>query len=128
MGKMIIVEDLDSSVTEAELGELLSEHGTIESFELFNDAESEENTQTAFVSVRSSRHGRALIAALNGQSVSGRALKVKAMKGAGGSTAGASSASTVSPGPRGRGARAFPGGRDGGYGRKGRGQGGGRNR
>lgn len=127
MGTTIFIENLSSSVTGTELTELLSQHGTVESTELAKDDASDEDTQVAFVVMRSSKHGRAVIAALDGETHSGRVLKIKVMK-RGGGPMGDSSRGAAGSGALGRGRRTDVfGGRGGVYGHKGRGKAGGRN-
>jgi len=127
MGKAISIGNLDAGVTQADVLELLSQHGEVEAIELLADETSGEKTQIALVAMHSSKDGRSVMAALDGQTHAGRELKVKALKNAGGPTPGKGGGYAGLGGNRGRQADAF-GGRSGAYGRKGRGKAGGRNR
>jgi len=124
MGQMVFIEGLDSSVTGAQLTELLGQHGDIEGLELAKDEGESEGLLAAFVTMRSSKQGRAVVAALDGQEVAGHVVKVKLLKGHAGLGRGVSGVAPSAGGVR----RGFgaPGGRGGAYGRKGRGKGGGR--
>jgi len=125
MASMILIKNLGKNVTEQELTELLARHGKVEGVELAADPEAEEGEQVAFVTMRSSKHGRAVIAALDGCEHAGKVMGVKPMKGRGGPSAGGGS---IAAGPPARGRRAGgPGTGAGMYGRKGSGKGGGRN-
>ena len=80
MGHWIVIENLGSKVTAAELTELLNSHGIVETVELARIEPPDAETRVAFAEARSGKHGKALIAALDGQTHWGHALKVKAMK------------------------------------------------
>ena len=84
MGHRIVIENLDSKVTAAELTELLNSRSIVESVELAKAETPDAATRVAFVDARSARHGKALVAALDGQTHWGHVLKVKAMKTRGG--------------------------------------------
>ena len=126
MGRTIFIDNLSSDVTASELTELLAQHGTVETIELVKNEAAEEDTQAAFVVMQNGRHGRA---AIDGQTHSGRVLKVRAMKGKGASALGTSSSGMAAgPGQGRHGGRAGVFGAKGGtYGHKGRGTSGGRN-
>lgn len=125
MASTVFVENLGGSVTAADLTEHLSEHGTIESIELAKDDGSDDGGQVAFITMRNTKQGRAVIAALNGQTYGERVLKAKAMKRGGGL---ASAGSSSGPAGMGSGRRGVFSGGGGAYGHKGRGKAGGRNR
>ena len=126
MGSMVFIENLAADVTEAAFTELLSQHGTVGDVRLAKDETAEDAAQVAFVTMNSSRHGRAVIAALNGQTHSDRVLKARAMKRQGETSTGSSAAGMSGLGQAGRGG--VFGAKGGIYGHKGRGKSGGRNR
>ncbi len=129
MGSMVIIENLAADVTESALTELLSQHGTVRAVQLAKDETAEGAAQVAFVTMRSNRHGHAVIAALNGRTHSDRVLKVRAMKRKGELSGGPSATGGIGLSSAGRGGRGgIFGGKGGAYGHKGRGKNSGRNR
>jgi len=80
MNPMIVVENVDGTVTAAELMELLNGFGTVVSVQPAKEETPGTGTRIAFVSVQSAKHGKAIIAALDGQTRWGHVLKIKAMK------------------------------------------------
>jgi RNA recognition motif-containing protein len=125
MGRQIVIDEIDASVTEADLTALLAEHGEVEQIELVKDPESEEGFQVAFLTMHSTKDGRAVIAALDGQPLAGRDLKVKAVKGPHGAGGGREPGGAFGGGSR-RGRSKRFGGRGSLYGHGGRGQSAGR--
>jgi len=86
MNPMIIVENVDAKVPEMELQELISGLGAVESVQLAKEETPGSGTRIAFVTVRSAKHGKAIISALDGKTYWGHVLKVKAMKTRSGET------------------------------------------
>lgn len=126
MAWLVIIENLGTEVTEADVKGLLSPHGTVETVHLSRGESGAAPTQAASVQVQSSKQGCAAIAALDGLEHAGRPLKVRVLKG-GGSGGRAPGGRGGLPGALGRGARASVFGEKGGAaGHKGIGKGGGR--
>jgi RNA recognition motif-containing protein len=119
MGRKILIENIAAEVTGTQLSELIGEHGQYESIDLSKDEKKEENTQVAFVIMKSAKHGRAVIAALNGKTLGERPLKIRALKQ---NSEGNNATSGLAGGP----SRRRFGGRGGIYGGKGQGKIGGR--
>jgi RNA recognition motif-containing protein len=123
MAWLVIIENLGSTVSEAEVRALLAPHGEVESVHLRREESGTEPTQVASVQVQCSKQGCAAIAALDGREQAGRPLKVKVAKGDGRAPGGLGGG----PGATGRSARASVyGGKGGAAGHKGIGKGGGR--
>ena len=113
MGKKLYVGSLGYDVTDADLSELFSQHGEVESANVIMDRMSGRSKGFGFVEMSSEEEAKAAIAALDGKDYSGRALTVNEAKprepraGGGG-------------GGGGRGGRGGGGGYGGGGGRGGR--------
>jgi RNA recognition motif-containing protein len=117
MGKKLYVGNLAYSVTDSDLQEMFSAHGTVESAQIIVDRDTGRSKGFGFVEMSSNDEAEAAISALNGQQHDGRALTVneakpKESRGGGGG------------GGRGYGGGGGGGGR-GGYGGSGGGGGGG---
>ena len=80
MGRKIVIENIAADVTATQLAELIDEHGRYDTLDLTRDDKAEDGEQVAFVNMKSAKHGRAVIAALDGKSLSGKPLKVRALK------------------------------------------------
>ena len=92
MGKKLYVGNLGYNVTDADLSQLFSQHGTIESAVVIMDKMSGRSKGFGFVEMSSEQEAQAAIAALNGKEYDGRALTVNEAKpresGGGGSRGG----------------------------------------
>ena len=124
MGKVVLLQDLDPSVTETGLQEVLGKYGTVLELSLVDDEKADPPAKTAFVTFQNGREGRAAIAGLDGFELAGRAMKAKALRGRDTQTRG----STAGLGGGLASGRGRFGGKTGTYGHKGRGKAGGRNR
>jgi RNA recognition motif-containing protein len=80
MGKKLYVGNLGYSVTESELQEMFTPHGTIESAQLITDRDSGQSKGFGFVEMSSNDEAQAAINALNGKEHDGRALTVNEAK------------------------------------------------
>ncbi|MFW5703556.1 MAG: RNA recognition motif domain-containing protein [Patescibacteria group bacterium] len=77
MAKKLFVAGLAYSVTEEQLADLFSEHGTVESVKLIIDHDNGRSKGFGFVEMGSEQEGSQVIDALNDQQYEGRALIVK---------------------------------------------------
>lgn len=80
MGKKLYVGNLSYSVTDSDLQELFSAHGTVQSAQVITDRESGRSKGFGFVEMSSPEEAQAAISALNGQQHDGRALTVNEAK------------------------------------------------
>lgn len=80
MGKKLYVGNLSYSVTDSDLQELFSPHGTVQSAQVITDRESGRSKGFGFVEMGSPEEAQAAISALNGQQHEGRALTVNEAK------------------------------------------------
>lgn len=80
MGKKLYVGNLGYSVTETELQEMFTPHGTIESAQLIIERDTGRSKGFGFVEMSSNEEAQAAINALNGQEHDGRALTVNEAK------------------------------------------------
>ena len=80
MGKKLYVGNLEHSVTDADLSQLFSQHGTIESATVIMDKMTGRSKGFGFVEMSSDQEAQAAIAALNGTEYDGRALTVNEAK------------------------------------------------
>ena len=80
MGKKLYVGNLGYSVTSAELEQMFSAHGTVQSAEVIMDRDSGRSKGFGFVEMGSDQEAQAAIAALDGQMHGERALKVNEAK------------------------------------------------
>jgi len=76
MGKKLYVGNLSYSVTNADLENLFSPHGTIRSAEVITDRATGQAKGFGFVEMESDAEAQAAISALDGKEHGGRALKV----------------------------------------------------
>ncbi len=124
MGKKLYVGNMSYDVDNAALEQLFAAHGTVESVNIISDRATGRSKGFGFVEMGSDEEAKAAIAALDGQEVGGRPIKVNEAKpkeshGGGGGRSG---------GGRGRGGYGGGGGggnRGGGYGGGGGGRSGG---
>jgi RNA recognition motif-containing protein len=115
VAKKLYVGNLDHSVTSAELEQMFTPHGTVESAEVITDRYSGLSKGFGFVEMSSNEEAQAAINALNGTEQHGRAIKVNEAK----------PREERGPGGGGGGGRGGYGGGGGGGGRGGYGGGGG---
>ena len=101
MGKKVYVGNMSYEVTQADLEQLFSEHGTVESAQVIMDRATGRSKGFGFVEMSSDGEAQSAIEALDGKDCSGRALKVNEAK----------------PRPSGGGGGGYGGGRGGGGGR-----------
>lgn len=80
MGKKIYVGNLPFNATDADLHQLFSPHGTVESAQIISDRDSGRSKGFGFVEMATAEEAAAAIAALNGQQHGGRALTVNEAK------------------------------------------------
>jgi cold-inducible RNA-binding protein len=80
MGKKLYVGNLSYDVTSSDLEALLANHGTVVSAEVISDRMTGRSKGFGFVEMQSEEEAEAAIAALNGQSHSGRTLTVNEAK------------------------------------------------
>ncbi len=80
MGKKLYVGNLSYDVSSSDLEQLFSQHGTVQSAEVINDRMTGRSKGFGFVEMGSDDEAQAAIAALNGQTHSGRALTVNEAK------------------------------------------------
>lgn len=76
MGKKLYVGNLGYDVTDADLQQLFSQHGTVESASVIMDKATGRSKGFGFVEMSSDAEAQAAITALNGSDHSGRALTV----------------------------------------------------
>ena len=76
MGNKLYVGNLAYSVTEADLEQLFSQHGTVQSAKVITDRDSGQSKGFAFVEMGSDGEAQTAISALNGSELQGRALTV----------------------------------------------------
>ena len=76
MGKKLYVGNLAYSVTDSDLEQLLSPHGTVQSAQVIQDRDTGRSKGFGFVEMSTDEEAQAAIAALNGQQHGGRALTV----------------------------------------------------
>jgi RNA recognition motif-containing protein len=72
----ILVGNLDITATEQQLRELFTVHGEVESVTIVKDRDTGEPRGIAFVEMAQPKEAHAAIAALNGQDVNGRPMRV----------------------------------------------------
>src|ERR1700742_2185892 len=80
MGSKLYVGNLSYNATSSDLEQLCSSHGTVQSAEVISDRETGRSKGFGFVQMGSDEEAQAVIAALNGQQVDGRALTVNEAK------------------------------------------------
>jgi RNA recognition motif-containing protein len=80
MGRKLYVGNLSYNVTDADLEQLCSQHGTVQSAQVIQDRETGRSKGFGFVEMGTDEEAQAAIAALNGQEHDGRALTVNEAK------------------------------------------------
>jgi RNA recognition motif-containing protein len=80
MGKKLYVGNLTYDVTNAQLEQLFSSHGTVVSAQVIMDRDTGRSKGFGFVEMKSDQEAQAAIQALNGQDSGGRALTVNEAK------------------------------------------------
>jgi RNA recognition motif-containing protein len=80
MGSKLYVGNLSYGVTSSDLEQMCASHGTVQSAEVISDRETGRSKGFGFVQMGSDDEAKAVIAALNGQEVDGRALTVNEAK------------------------------------------------
>ena len=80
MGSKLYVGNLSYNVTNADLEQLCSPHGTVRSADVIQDRDTGQSKGFGFVQMGSDDEAQAAIAALNGQENDGRALTVNEAK------------------------------------------------
>jgi RNA recognition motif-containing protein len=80
MSKKLYVGNLSYSVTGADLQQMFSAHGAVESAQIITDRDTGRSKGFGFVEMGSAEEAKAAIAALNGQQHDGRALTVNEAK------------------------------------------------
>jgi len=80
MGKKLYVGNLPFSVTSADLEQMFTPHGAIESVTIITDRSTGQSKGFGFVEMSSPAEADAAIAALNGQDRDGRAMTVNEAK------------------------------------------------
>jgi RNA recognition motif-containing protein len=80
MGSKLYDGNLSYNTTSSDLEQLCSPHGTVQSAEVISDRDSGRSKGFGFVQMASDEEAQAVIAALNGQQVDGRALTVNEAK------------------------------------------------
>ena len=76
MGKKLYVGNLAYSVTDSELEQMFSAHGTVQSAQVIMDRDTGRSKGFGFVEMGSDAEAQAAIAALNGKESGGRSLTV----------------------------------------------------
>ncbi len=80
MGKKLYVGNLGFSVSDSDLQELFSPHGSVVSAQVIMDRDTNQSKGFGFVEYSADNEAAAAIAALDGKDHSGRALKVNEAK------------------------------------------------
>src|SRR5688572_16498114 len=80
MGSKLYVGNLSYNTNAAELEQLCSQHGTVQSAEVISDRETGRSKGFGFVQMGSDEEAQAAIAAMHGQDHDGRALTVNEAK------------------------------------------------
>jgi RNA recognition motif-containing protein len=76
MGKKLYVGNLGYGVANSDLEQLFSAHGTVTSAEVIKDRATGQSKGFGFVEMSTDQEAQSAIAALDGQEMNGRALKV----------------------------------------------------
>jgi cold-inducible RNA-binding protein len=76
VGKKLYVGNLSYDMTDQDLEKLFEQHGTVQSAQVVKDRDSGQSKGFGFVEMKTDQEADAAAAALNGQSVGGRALTV----------------------------------------------------
>ncbi|MBN1764399.1 MAG: RNA-binding protein [Sedimentisphaerales bacterium] len=80
MGKKLYVGNMSYDVSNADLEQMFSAHGTVESAQIINDRDSGRSKGFGFVEMSNDAEAQAAIQALDGKDCQGRALKVNEAK------------------------------------------------
>ena len=80
MGSKLYVGNLSYNTTSSDLEQMCSAHGQVQSAEVIADRDTGRSKGFGFVQMGSDEEAQAVIAALNGQQVDGRALTVNEAK------------------------------------------------
>ena len=80
MGKKLYVGNLGYDVSDSDLNQLFSQHGTVESATVIMDKMTGRSKGFGFVELGSDQEAQAAISALNGKDFGGRALTVNEAK------------------------------------------------
>ncbi len=80
MGRKLYVGNLGYGVSNADLEQMFSAHGTVESAQVIEDRSTGQSKGFGFVEMGSDAEAQAAITALNGQDRDGRALTVNEAK------------------------------------------------
>ena len=80
MGRKLYVGNLGFSVSDSDLNQMFSPHGTVDSAQVIQDRSTGESKGFGFVEMGSDAEAQAAITALNGQDHDGRALTVNEAK------------------------------------------------
>ena len=76
MGQKLYVGNLSYDMTDSDLNNLFSAHGTVRSAQVIMDRDTGRSKGFGFVEMETAEQAQAAIAALSGQEVNGRALTV----------------------------------------------------
>lgn len=76
MGKKLYVGNLPYSVTDNELADMFSEHGTVEHAQIIIDRSTNQSKGFGFVEMQSDEEAQAAIDAVNGTEIGGRSVVV----------------------------------------------------
>jgi RNA recognition motif-containing protein len=76
MGKKLYVGNLSYGISDSDLEQLFSQHGTVQSAQVIMDRDTGRSKGFGFVEMGSDQEAQAAIQALNGKEVEGRALTV----------------------------------------------------
>jgi RNA recognition motif-containing protein len=76
MGKKLYVGNLSYGISDSDLEQLFAAHGEVQSAQVIVDRETGRSKGFGFVEMASDEAAKAAIAALNGQQVDGRAIRV----------------------------------------------------
>ena len=80
MGRKLYVGNLAYTVTDADLQQMFSAHGNVDSAQIINDRDTGRSKGFGFVEMSSDSEAQAAISALNGKDHDGRALTVNEAK------------------------------------------------
>lgn len=80
MGRKLYVGNLGYDVSDDELSQLFSAHGTVDSASVIMDRNTGRSKGFAFVEMSSNEEAQAAMSALDGQEVGGRSIKVNEAK------------------------------------------------
>lgn len=80
MGKKLYVGNMSYDVSNSDLEQMFSAHGTVESATVINDRDTGRSKGFGFVEMSSDSEADAAIAALDGQDQGGRQIKVNVAK------------------------------------------------